>query len=182
MQINEKALLEAFRSVHHPDAEPSSVEIIKLTTQIRAYLEAATPPDVAGLVEDLDSFQRAYPEEVFPELTDAERMGITSIYPGLIDRISASMGRHFATFAGQAATALRLSAGGGWRPIDGAPKDGTEFIAFEDGDVYRCKWYEEEPDEGPGHVGWWDFVNGSFENPTRWMPLPPASPTVEAGR
>lgn len=63
-----------------------------------------------------------------------------------------------------------------WQPIETAPKDGTDFIALQDGDVYRCKWHEEEPDEGPGHVGWRDFSNSSFEEPTHWTPWPAVKP------
>jgi hypothetical protein len=57
------------------------------------------------------------------------------------------------------------------QPIATAPKDGTEFIGYENGDVYKCCWRTEEPDEGPGHSGWYDFSNSSFENPTEWSPL-----------
>lgn len=58
------------------------------------------------------------------------------------------------------------------QPIATAPSDGTEFIGYENGDVYRCCWRTEHPDEGrPGHSGWYDFSNQSFENPTEWSPL-----------
>jgi hypothetical protein len=58
------------------------------------------------------------------------------------------------------------------QPIATAPKDGTEFVGYENGDAYKCCWRTEEPDEGPGYSGWWDFSNQSFENPTEWSPMP----------
>lgn len=62
----------------------------------------------------------------------------------------------------------------GWQPIETAPTDGTWFIAFEHGDTYPCQWREDEPD-GDGGVktgGWYDFLNGSCENPSAWHPVP----------
>lgn len=41
--LDEKALLAAFRVNHHPDAEPSSVELAKLRNSIRAYVAALDP-------------------------------------------------------------------------------------------------------------------------------------------
>ena len=55
--------------------------------------------------------------------------------------------------------------------MSSAPKDGTEFIALEDGDVYKCNWLEQDDGEGHFSEGWWDHINQSFENPTGWMPL-----------
>lgn len=40
MQVDEKALLAAFRVNHHSDAEPSSVELARLRAVITAYLAA----------------------------------------------------------------------------------------------------------------------------------------------
>lgn len=66
-----------------------------------------------------------------------------------------------------------------WQSIATAPKDGSEFIAFQDGDVYRCAWRVVESDETPGHEGWWDFSNSSFEEPSNWLPMPALSPKGE---
>jgi hypothetical protein len=57
-------------------------------------------------------------------------------------------------------------------PISTAPKDGTWFVAFENEDSYPCSYEIEEPDEGPGKEGWYDYFNQSFENPSHWLPLP----------
>ena len=64
-----------------------------------------------------------------------------------------------------------------WRPIETAPRDGTWFIALQDGLTYPCQWVEQETDEGPPRAGWWDFFNDSFEDPTSWQPV--ASATSE---
>jgi len=58
------------------------------------------------LADLLESFSRAYPEEIFPPLTEDERKALPR---GIIDRCSGAMGRHFAKFAAQAAAALRES-------------------------------------------------------------------------
>jgi hypothetical protein len=55
------------------------------------------------LVMKLLGFCSAYPEDIFPPLTKAERAGLPS---GVIDRASAAMGRHLAKFAKEAADAL----------------------------------------------------------------------------
>lgn len=55
---------------------------------------------------------------------------------------------------------------GDWHPIDTAPKDGTEFLAYGDG-VRRVSWWT------PGWFhGFWTKA------PTYWMPLPdPPTPS-----
>jgi hypothetical protein len=68
----------------------------------------------------------------------------------------------------------------GWRPIETAPKDGTWFVALQDGLTYPCEWITDESDEGPYHEGWWDHFNRSYEEPTQWMPVGSA-PRVEDG-
>lgn len=120
---------------------------------IRTYIESATPPDVAGLVAELENSAAQLPKKA----------------PAAI-------------LYRQAATALRLSAGGGWRTIDSAPKDGQSFMV-----------YVAESDMGPHCFApvsrdtggdWWDDSTGDCIEPikgaTHWQPLP-ASPTVEAG-
>lgn len=62
----------------------------------------------------------------------------------------------------------------GWQDIATDPKDGTWFIAAQNGELYPCEWQTEEADEGPPSVGWFDLFNQSFEAPTHWIPLPPA--------
>jgi hypothetical protein len=47
-----------------------------------------------NIYEILDELELAYPEDVFPELTEEERAHLVSAHRGVMDRISASMGRH----------------------------------------------------------------------------------------
>jgi len=44
----------------------------------------------------LDEIEKAYPEDIFPPTTEAERQQVIEQYPGFIDRTSAMMGRHLA--------------------------------------------------------------------------------------
>lgn len=69
-------------------------------------------------------------------------------------------------------SALSQPTDAGWRPMEGAPKDGTPFIALEFGDVYKCNWLTQDDGEGHYSEGWWDHAEQSFENPESWMPIP----------
>ncbi|WP_420104102.1 hypothetical protein [Bosea sp. (in: a-proteobacteria)] len=68
-------------------------------------------------------------------------------------------------------------AGGGVKsPISTAPKDGTWFVAEQDGEIYPCEWAVEEDGEGGRREGWFDHLNQSFEEPTHWWPAALSSP------
>lgn len=58
-----------------------------------------------------------------------------------------------------------------WQPIETAPKDGSSFLAYEDGEVFRC-WVEFSEYEG-GY--YYQDVMDCEPSPTHWMtlPLPP---------
>jgi hypothetical protein len=60
-----------------------------------------------------------------------------------------------------------------WQTIDSAPKD-ARFLAYQDGEIYSCKWREAEPDGDGGcwQEGWHDLVNDTIEAPTHWLPMP----------
>lgn len=77
-----------------------------------------------------------------------------------------------------------------WRPIETAPKDGTEVLAYrEDAGVFLIRWDAPENfltedecvklGESAEEYSWIfaDFVQGDrcegSEMPTHWMPLPP---------
>lgn len=64
-----------------------------------------------------------------------------------------------------------------WQPIGTAPRDGSRFLAFEEGresQRYECWWQNDF-----GHwEGWMDDWDSEPE-PTHWMPLPSA-PTIAA--
>ncbi|MEJ1174253.1 DUF551 domain-containing protein [Agrobacterium sp. CMT1] len=65
----------------------------------------------------------------------------------------------------------------GWQPIESAPRDGTQFLAFEIDGYFNCWWH----DNGYGEQYWMDEAD-SEPNPTHWMPLPAAPAKQEAGR
>jgi hypothetical protein len=48
----------------------------------------------SGIYEVLEEIEKAYPLDIFPDTTQAERDPIIKQYPGFIDRTSALMGRH----------------------------------------------------------------------------------------
>ena len=50
--------------------------------------------DIVKVIRD---FGRAYPEDVFPYPDQKTRLEVLDLYPGFIDGISASMGRHIAS-------------------------------------------------------------------------------------
>ena len=63
-----------------------------------------------------------------------------------------------------------------WQPIETAPRDGTEFLAFKPSSfgpiIVVCEWLDEDHPDYDGetpHVTW-DF--SGFWDATHWMPLP----------
>lgn len=105
----------------------------------------------------------------------SEREDAIRIANFILDRVNADPDGDLAVLARQFLRAISPVR----QPIASAPKDGTEFIAFENGELYRCAWAERDDGEGRVDCGWWDFWNESFEYPTHWMPLP-EPPSIEA--
>jgi hypothetical protein len=69
----------------------------------------------------------------------------------------------------------------GWRPIETAPKDGTDVLLFEAGFVpgqYVTNWRKFTDGFGDQYEGWASPDSGELGPcrmaPTHWMPLPPA--------
>lgn len=67
-----------------------------------------------------------------------------------------------------------------WQPISTAPKDGTPFLilGMNDGEFWEVPevayWESDMPYEGtPGFVEYGNASDGTYWNPTHWMPLPP---------
>lgn len=57
-----------------------------------------------------------------------------------------------------------------WRPIETAPRDGTEIIAMIARKRVRLAWYFKPSSRTEG----WLDENGRSITPTHWLPLPPA--------
>lgn len=56
----------------------------------------------------------------------------------------------------------------GWAPIESAPRNYGEFLAWEQGCYFACRWGESMT-SGPG---FWDR-DSELRNPTHWKPLGP---------
>ena len=61
-----------------------------------------------------------------------------------------------------------------WKPIETAPKDGSEFLCLFEGEYFVAWWHS--PDDEfvwmqPGLFTWDDDV---YVRPQHWMPLPPS--------
>jgi hypothetical protein len=67
------------------------------------------------ILNRLEGWASAYPLTVFPEPTKEQREWIHATAPGLMDRISASMGRHMAGCIADDLAKLKASLNGGAR-------------------------------------------------------------------
>lgn len=147
--------------------------IARLSAAIRAYLEAATPPDMARLIEVLHECS---------EMVEGGRQdGLTQFWHDETAKLTAKN-------LSEAATALRLSAGGGWRDAGSVPEDGSVILAYRpDAGVFTAHYVEEDahlsslanPPEGDCY---WFTTNGddlTGDMFTHWQPLP-VPPTAPA--
>lgn len=191
MQINEKSVwqlcLEIAVDMEVLSSLPTTTraKAEKIKAHLDAYLEAATPPDVAGIDEALDRFERAAFAATanLPRGRDAR------------ERESKSRSIEYNAARDAIATALRLSASGGvpkgWISVsDRLPgeqgKDSENVLCFLNG---HCDLHDMECRKGGGwgiRIGFYDAekqcfrAGGIAREVTHWHPLP-ASPTVEAG-
>lgn len=59
----------------------------------------------------------------------------------------------------------------GWRPIETAPRDGTDVMLYANHDCYIAAWYDDA-----WHADFTVLAKMPFEQeagePTHWMPLP----------
>jgi hypothetical protein len=65
----------------------------------------------------------------------------------------------------------------GWRPISGAPRDGTRVLLWDTPDVVIAGWLS-YPNHMNGRGGMWQMwecepFGEDANKPTHWMPLPP---------
>lgn len=66
-----------------------------------------------------------------------------------------------------------------WRPIETAPKDGTNILLCGGANVSQGGWLTGamQGAEDESCAGWWAV--GCIENPTHWMPMPAAPEVVK---
>lgn len=84
----------------------------------------------------------------------------------------------------------------GWKPIESAPKDGTDILLTNGVHVSCGHWHYDEggttehrdldgryigQDDRDGFAGWLDWMGGMTPNPTHWMPLPAAPGSTASG-
>ncbi len=79
-----------------------------------------------------------------------------------------------------ALSALEPQERDGWKPIETAPKDGSNILAYAEHPSRMfygvAQWAEADPDFQKTVSGWfWPFAI----RPTHWMPLPAAPPHTE---
>jgi len=85
-------------------------------------------------------------------------------------------------------TPRRLIVGEGWKPIETAPRDGTEVLLWDEDSGGSCEvafwsathscWLEDFTADPPAGT---DVVGQTVYLPTHWMPLPPP-PDPNTGR
>ena len=62
-----------------------------------------------------------------------------------------------------------------WLPIEAAPKDGTEILVYDDGDIIIADYSHWTGAEGEKIASWfvaWTVESYKYCEPTMWMPLP----------
>lgn len=156
----------------------------------RAYLSTVTPP---GSGEDA-----VWTAEQLAEADTEAAVTHFLIHNKRHDEAFADAFLEFAkTLKASAAAAGRDQ----WRPIESAPKDGTEILVYVDVasvPVVHIAWYRNKAEwEESGRPsgwdsleeweGWWSYTENSvsqtkledFKLPTHWMPLPPSPSTKE---
>lgn len=118
--------------------------------------------EFGDIVHRLEGWDRAYPTDIFREVTDAERDWLHETKPGLIDRISASMGRHMASRIREdigklrdLLAALEQPAQEGWVlvPVDPTPEMIEAGIMFGTSPNKACMIYQSMVNATPAATG-----------------------------
>lgn len=73
-----------------------------------------------------------------------------------------------ATMRAAAAEIERLRSLTEWRPIETAPRDGTDILIFEGNAIIAAWWTSANP-----RLSGWDAGEFMCDHPTHWLPLPP---------
>ena len=123
-----------------------------------------------------------------PEFTVDEALRIADQNAEAYDKV-ASVSRTLASEVRRLQAALREREG--WRPIETAPRDGSEILLTNGEVVHEGHWVHDEggtteyrdldgryvgQHDSDGYIGWIDWGGGMVPEPTHWMPLP-AAPT-----
>lgn len=152
MKLDEKALNASCEAY---DKEWLATELHSKATAaaIRAYLEAATPPDVAKIARSLEALAEHLSDQ---PLTHADSTDLATIR--------------------QAAAALRLSAGGGWI-------DRRKFYhhGYSTAELLKARKSPPEFFTDNGEAWRYEYTHADGEGGAYDMLYRPASPTVEAG-
>lgn len=77
-----------------------------------AVVDDATQDAIDSILHKLEEWSKAYPLDVFPEPTEKQRDWLHEGSPGLMDRVSASMGRHMSRMLTRDIAALRTALSG----------------------------------------------------------------------
>lgn len=94
---DEHELNAALKDPYNPDnAITASAAVRAIATALSQQPEARGVVDdrVESILHKLNEWSRAYPEDIFREPSKEEREWLHTKKPGLMDRVSASMGRH----------------------------------------------------------------------------------------
>lgn len=61
-----------------------------------------------------------------------------------------------------------------WKPIETAPKDGTDVLLFANDSIAIAAWQTDWPNRGEWATGYScaDYGDYYVKNPTHWMSLP----------
>jgi hypothetical protein len=109
------ALLTCYSNAHHGYSGSGTAALIAEAINALPHL-LSLAKRVAGvgdhcdvLLNRLEGWGKAYPIDIFSEPTDEEREWLHATKPGLMDRVSASMGRHMARMIQSDLSELRVA-------------------------------------------------------------------------
>jgi hypothetical protein len=107
-----EALVREWRA----DSADYPIDMADCADALQAALDAtegegrdAAEDAIDTLLNRLDGWDKAYPTDIFREVSDEEVNWLHTTKPGLCDRISAGMGRHIAKRIREDLTALRAA-------------------------------------------------------------------------
>lgn len=97
---------------HASLTSPDALAIFREHFAPAAVVDEATQDAIDSILHKLEEWSKAYPVDVFPEPTERQRDWLHEASPGLMDRISACMGRHMAKMLSKDIASLRAALSG----------------------------------------------------------------------